>query len=99
MGVRVMVRAWPEGVAFAWAVGEATLLPLMPDAIIVPLALARPNSWWRLSIAAMLGSSVGGAVSYWLGQRNLTRASVERLPLVRPEMVAAVEEWLSDEGA
>src|SRR5262245_38030524 len=81
-----------------WAVGEATLLPIMPDAVIVPLALARPDSWWRLVLAAMLGSSVGGAVSYVLGRRTPTIASIERLPLVRPAMVAATDRWLTDDG-
>jgi len=87
-------------VVFGWAVGEATLQPFMPDAIIVPLALAYPNAWWRLSIAAMLGSTVGGAVSYGLGKRANTSGAktVGRLPLVRPAMVAATDRWLTTEG-
>jgi membrane protein YqaA with SNARE-associated domain len=79
-------------------VGEATWLPIMPDAIIVPLALARPDAWRRLALTAMLGSSVCGAVSYWLGRRTPEVTSVERLPLVRPAMVAATEQWLASEG-
>jgi 1-acyl-sn-glycerol-3-phosphate acyltransferase len=93
-------RWWPV-VVFGWAAGEATLQPIMPDAIIVPLALAQPGSWWRLSAAAMLGSTVGGVVSYWLGRRSSGSAAevTEMLPLVRPAMVAEADRWLTTEGA
>jgi membrane protein YqaA with SNARE-associated domain len=95
----VWSRYWPVALAFGWAVGEATVLPIMPDAVLVPLALARPASWWRLSLAAMLGSSVGGAVSYWRGGRSpTTTETVAGLPLVRPAMVAAAERWLASMG-
>jgi membrane protein YqaA with SNARE-associated domain len=85
--------------AFVWAVAEATLWPIMPDAVLVPLALRRPSSWWRLVVAAALGTSAGAAVSYALGQRRPDRQAIERLPLVRPAMAAAVDRWLAAEGA
>jgi membrane protein YqaA with SNARE-associated domain len=80
-------------------VAEATALPVMPDAVLVPLALARPAGWWRLSLAAMLGTAVGGMISYRLGRRSPTAASIARLPLVRPAMIEATERWLASEGA
>jgi membrane protein YqaA with SNARE-associated domain len=91
---------WPEALVALWAVGEATVQPIMPDAIIVPLALARPESWWRLSLAAMLGSTVGGGASNWLGRRAGTAVpkTIGRLLLVRPAMVAATDRWLTTEG-
>ena len=73
--------------AFLWAVAEATVWPFMPDAVLVPLALARPSSWWRLVLAAALGTTVGGAISYLLARRRPDRTAIERLPLVRPAMV------------
>jgi 1-acyl-sn-glycerol-3-phosphate acyltransferase len=85
-------------VAFLWAVAEATIWPIMPDAVLVPLVLARPNSWWRLVVAAALGTSAGGAVSYAVGRRHPGRAAIERLPLVRTAMVDAVDRWLEGEG-
>jgi membrane protein YqaA with SNARE-associated domain len=86
-------------VAFLWALAEGTVWPIMPDAALVPLALARPVSWWRLVLAAALGTATGGAVSYLLGRRNPERRSVERLALVRPAMVTAVDGWFVREGA
>jgi membrane protein YqaA with SNARE-associated domain len=89
----------PYGLAFLWAVAEGTVWPIMPDAALVPLALARPASWWRLVLAAALGTATGGAVSYLLGRRNPERQSVDRLALVRPAMVTAVDGWFEREGA
>jgi membrane protein YqaA with SNARE-associated domain len=85
-------------VAFLWAVAEATVWPIMPDAALVPMALARPGSWWRLVVAAALGTTVGGVVSYRLGRSRPVRSDVERLAMVRPAMVGAVERWLEAEG-
>lgn len=82
-----------------WAVAEGTFWPIMPDAILVPLALRRPASWWQLVTAAALGTATGGAVSYVLGRRRPERERVSRLPLVRPAMVAAAADWLMHEGA
>jgi membrane protein YqaA with SNARE-associated domain len=93
------VSATPIWLAFFWALAEGTVWPIMPDAALVPLALARPASWRRLVLAAALGTAAGGAISYLLGRRSPERASVERLALVRPAMVTAVDGWLAREGA
>lgn len=85
-------------VALLWAVAEATVWPIMPDAILAPLALTRPAGWWRLALSASLGTLLGGALSYAAGRRWPARAAVERLPLVRPSMVDAVDGWLACEG-
>jgi membrane protein YqaA with SNARE-associated domain len=89
----------PTVLAFLWAVAEGTVWPSMPDAVLVPLALARPPSWRRLVLAAALGTATGGVISYLLGRLSPERESVERLALVRPSMVTAVDVWLEREGS
>lgn len=84
---------------FAWAVAEATCWPVMPDAILVPLAAARPRDWRQLALAAAAGSSAGGIASYALGRAGTGRSLLTRLPLVRPSMVRATECWLADDGS
>src|SRR5689334_1430295 len=93
------IVSWRVGAVIVWAIGEATVVPIMPDAIVVPLALADPPSWWRLAVGAMAGTALGGAISYALGRRSPDRTSVERLALIRPAMVAATDRWLIAEGA
>jgi len=83
---------------FLWAVAEATVWPIMPDAVLVPLAAERPRSWWRLVLAATLGTVVGGAVSHRLGNGRADFADIARLPLVRQRMVRAAARWLEASG-
>lgn len=94
-----MVTWRTPALAFLWALAEATYWPIMPDAILVPLAVARPESWWRLVPAATAGSLLGGLVSFGLGRRVPDPAPVANLPLVRPAMVEAATRWLAAEGA
>lgn len=93
------MRLGPGALALLWAVAEGTVWPIMPDAVLVPLALARPAAWWRLVLATMLVTATGGGISYVLGRRSPGRAAVERLALVRPAMVTAVDQWFAREGA
>lgn len=86
-------------IAFVWGVAEATFWPIMPDAVLVPLAATRPGDWWRLALAVAAGSSVGGALSYAVGRTIPPRPLLARLPLVRPAMVEAADDWLAAEGA
>jgi membrane protein YqaA with SNARE-associated domain len=84
----------------AWSVGEATVWPIMPDAVLVPLAFARPHDWWKLVAAAAGGTALGGAMTYIVGTRGIGRHGCAwHPPLVRPRMVAAVRRWLEVEGA
>ena len=90
-------RGW--ALPFAWAVAEATCWPIMPDAVLVPLAAAEPRRWWRLALAAAAGSTAGGCLSYALGRLVPARPWLARLPLVRPRMVSTADAWLAEGGA
>ena len=83
----------------AWSVGEATFWPIMPDAVLVPLAFARPGDWWRLVLAAAGGTAFGGVTTYLAGRRRPGSGSRRHLPLVQPRMVTAARGWLRAEGA
>ena len=54
---------WLFGLAFA----EASFFPIPPDAMLVPMALARPPRAWRLAFICTLGSVIGGAFGYFIG--------------------------------
>jgi membrane protein YqaA with SNARE-associated domain len=83
----------------AWSAAEATIWPFLPDAALVPLAVARPGEWWRLVTAAAAGTLAGGLVSYTVGRVGPAELLLSRLPLVRPAMVRAASGWLAAEGA
>jgi membrane protein YqaA with SNARE-associated domain len=54
---------WLFGIAFA----EASFFPIPPDALLVPMALARPDRAWRLAAICLAGSVIGGALGYLIG--------------------------------
>lgn len=54
---------WLAGVAIA----EASVFPLPPDALLVPMALARPQRAYFYAAIATFGSVLGGAIGYFIG--------------------------------
>ena len=54
---------WLAAVAFA----ESSFFPLPPDALLVPMALARPHRAWRFAAICTVASVAGGALGYLIG--------------------------------
>jgi membrane protein YqaA with SNARE-associated domain len=54
---------WLAVVAFA----ESSFFPIPPDALLVPMALARPDRAWRLALVCTIASVSGGALGYAIG--------------------------------
>lgn len=54
---------WLAAVAFA----ESSVFPVPPDALLVPMALARPGRAWRLATICTAASVAGGALGYLIG--------------------------------
>ena len=54
---------WLAVIAFA----EASFFPLPPDALLIPMALARPRQAWRLAAICTVASVAGGAFGYLIG--------------------------------
>jgi membrane protein YqaA with SNARE-associated domain len=54
---------WLALIAFA----ESSFFPIPPDALLVPMALARPRSAWRFAAICTVASVAGGALGYLIG--------------------------------
>jgi membrane protein YqaA with SNARE-associated domain len=54
---------WLAAVAFI----ESSVFPIPPDAVLIPMVLARPDRAWRLALICTLGSVAGGALGYLIG--------------------------------
>jgi membrane protein YqaA with SNARE-associated domain len=54
---------WLAAIAFA----EASFFPIPPDALLIPMALAKPPAAWRFAAICTLGSVAGGALGYLIG--------------------------------
>jgi membrane protein YqaA with SNARE-associated domain len=54
---------WLALIAFA----ESSFFPIPPDALLVPMALARPRAAWRFAAICTVASVAGGALGYLIG--------------------------------
>jgi membrane protein YqaA with SNARE-associated domain len=54
---------WLAAVAFA----ESSFFPIPPDALLIPMALARPDRAWRFAAVCTVASVIGGALGYLIG--------------------------------
>ncbi len=54
---------WLAVVSFA----ESSFFPIPPDALLVPMVLARPDRAWRLAFVCTTASVAGGALGYLIG--------------------------------
>jgi membrane protein YqaA with SNARE-associated domain len=54
---------WLAAIAFA----EASVFPIPPDILLIPMALARPRRAWMLATICTLASVAGGALGYYIG--------------------------------
>jgi membrane protein YqaA with SNARE-associated domain len=68
--------AWLFAIAFA----EASFFPLPPDALLIPMALARPDRGLRYAAICTAGSVLGGILGYLIGYALFSQVA---LPLLR----------------
>jgi membrane protein YqaA with SNARE-associated domain len=52
---------------FLVAMAEASVFPLPPDVLLIPMALAKPRRAVFFALLATLGSVLGGAIGYGIG--------------------------------
>src|SRR5579859_5158446 len=46
---------------------EASVFPIPPDIMLIPMVLAAPTRWWRMALVATVASVAGGWLGYWIG--------------------------------
>jgi len=63
LAARPSAPLWLFGIAFA----EASVFPVPPDALLIPMALAQPRRAWGFAAIATAGSVLGGALGYAIG--------------------------------
>lgn len=54
---------WLAVIAFV----ESSFFPIPPDALLIPMVLARPDRAWRLAAICTVASVAGGALGYAIG--------------------------------
>lgn len=46
---------------------EASVFPIPPDVLVIPMILARPNRAWLIATVALIASVLGGLLGYAIG--------------------------------
>jgi membrane protein YqaA with SNARE-associated domain len=58
-----LAPVWLAVISFA----ESSVFPIPPDALLIPMCLARPDRAWRLATICTVSSVLGGALGYFIG--------------------------------
>ncbi len=67
---------WLAVISFA----ESSFFPVPPDALLIPMALARPERAWRYAAICTVASVAGGALGYLIGYALFDQLAA---PLIR----------------
>ena len=88
-------------VLFGWAVAEATVWPILPDALLAPLMLARRTRRLWLVAACIAGMTLGGVVTVLVAHwaPGFALDLLRDLPLVTAEQIRAGADGVRDHGA
>lgn len=65
--LRQAEKPYAEGILFGIAVAEASVFPLPPDLLLLPMVVARRDKAWRFALVCTLGSVLGGMIGYSIG--------------------------------
>jgi membrane protein YqaA with SNARE-associated domain len=89
-------RFWLGAVSFA----ESSVFPIPPDAMLVPMALARPDQAWRLATICTVTSVVGGILGYAIGYFLFEAIAQPILTAYgHADALARFEDWFQRWGA
>jgi membrane protein YqaA with SNARE-associated domain len=82
---------WLAAVAFA----ESSVFPIPPDALLIPMVLARPDRAWCFAAICTVASVIGGALGYLIGYTVFDQ--LMRLPVAHvlfgPDPLGAFQDW------
>ncbi len=89
-------RFWLGTVSFA----ESSVFPIPPDAMLVPMALARPDQAWRLAAICTVTSVLGGILGYAIGYLLFEAIAQPILTAYgHADALARFEDWFQRWGA
>jgi membrane protein YqaA with SNARE-associated domain len=85
---------------FLWGFAEATVFFVVPDVLLSLVALFDLRTTWRHVLLATAGAFAGGAFLFHLSalQPGRSHAVVARVPFVREDMFAKVDQGLRNRG-
>src|SRR5919202_4036578 len=88
------------GLMFMWALAEATVWPILPDFLLIPMVAANRRRFHVPLAAAVTGMAVGGATSVLFAYRAPRHAwgVLRQLPLVHEQQIDVARGHLAAHG-
>src|SRR5438093_12202608 len=85
---------------FVWAAAEATFWPIIPDVLLVLMAVGNRRKFYMPLASAVFGAALGGVAIYAFGffAPHVGREFVRHLPFVRDAQVNVVDGELRSHG-
>ena len=87
--------------AFAWAVAEATVWPLIPDFAVAPLTVLAARKRYLPLVGCIAGMAVGGSITFLFSYiaPPTALAVLHQVPWARANQFASVAALLTSHGA
>ena len=82
-----LLLSWGLAGLIAAAFTESFCSPILPDLILIPLALANPEQAIIYGVATTVASVLGGIIGYWLGSKLGVSATKRMIPQKYTELV------------
>lgn len=58
---------------FVWSVAETAMIPAPAEIVVIPLVASTNTNPFAAALVGTIGSVIGAAVDYWLGQKAFSR--------------------------
>ena len=77
---------------------ESFIFPIPPDVIIIPMTIAKPNSWLRIALIATIGSALGAILGYFIGYVFFNEIGIKIFELYGVDNTSFLKDKIASEG-
>ena len=77
---------------------EGFVFPIPPDVIIIPMTIAKPNSWLKIALIATVGSVMGAILGYFIGYVFFNEIGIKIFELYGVDNISFLKDKVSSDG-
>ena len=77
---------------------ESFVFPIPPDVIIIPMTIAKPNSWLKIALIATVGSVMGAILGYLIGYVFFNEIGIKIFELYGVDNISFLKDKVSSDG-
>ena len=77
---------------------ESFIFPIPPDALIIPMTIAKKQDWIKIALIATVGSVLGACLGYFIGYVFFNEIGIKIFELYGVDNVSFLKEKMSSQG-